>query len=218
MERSFSGKVSAKLGKNFIGLLVKYANWASRTANILKKHVPFYQYKTMKLAMTLVLAFLMACAPKLSVRYSEAPTNMDSFLADAVFNGMRKDGFPKNIAQQLLDQSHIFFVGKCPICTPVKRGISEYIANNDRLPNNAVPATIMDGLKSEDKTAQQEALSVLIGRYTTWQIESLHLSEQAKEELMGMLRNGRKQGMARKSDSFGTFCPSCDGACKIKRD
>jgi hypothetical protein len=147
----------------------------------------------------------------------EADMNPNSFLRTAIETGLRQDKFPLEMVQKILDNQPIFFVGKCPICTPVKQGFADYARTKTTFKKTKTPQTILENLASADKTTQQIGLRELVERYTSKAFQKLDASPEIKAKLKQDLEKDRKIGMGRKSDSFGDFCPSCDGTCKPKQ-
>ena len=144
---------------------------------------------------------------------------MDDFLKDAITYGLEKDKFPKNLVKDILENSGEYFVGKCPICTPVERGFRNYKNNeNTDAGKNKLEKSLLKQFKSQDKTARHEALKIIINKYVSQYYQVKNMNEEEMARMDGLLEEGRKTGMERKKDSFGNFCPSCDGACRIKKE
>ena len=143
--------------------------------------------------------------------------NRSIFLKNAISEGLRKDRFPLPLAQKIADNSSIFFVTKCPICTPVHSAFISYTHIKTKLKKTKVPADIIERLASPEKTVQQIALRDLIERYVAKAYQKLNASKDSLEALKNDLEMDKKVGTARKKDSFGSFCPSCEGTCPPKK-
>jgi hypothetical protein len=141
--------------------------------------------------------------------------SMEEFLEEAMLKGMQADGFPQNHARWIAENTDVFFVGKCPICMPVERGIRKYLDSYVQK-TSTVPAELLDGLALGDKEKKQKTFSNLVNRYVERYFEELAMNAREKTDMLSQLEAARKVGMERKTASFGTFCPSCDGACKKK--
>lgn len=179
----------------------------------------------MKKQLSLLFAIMLlavACKTSSSSKYEarisspsgEVPS-VDEFVQDALYNGLMRDQFPKDILTKLMSAD--VFVPKCPICRPTEGGMRDYL-NEDGTPKatDKLPPALLANLQSDNKETQHQALRDLVARYSAWQREALQLDEAGKKELDGKLAAARKRGMDNKSQNFGKFCPSCDGACEIK--
>lgn len=168
----------------------------------------------------LLLFFILGCsASKIQVKAPEpnpeGNITMSKFLEDAVFYGLQKDAAPLELVEKV--KKGQLFVPKCPICGPVERGFNKHKQNLPEIvvkrDKNSVVAKMMN---AEGKEKQQMAFRDLIAEYVDQYYTALKFNSEAKQKMQDELANGRKKGMSYKSDSFGKFCPSCDGACKIK--
>ncbi len=142
----------------------------------------------------------------------------DDFVYWSTLDGMIKDKFPKEVAEYILTNGNSFFVGKCPICRPTENAIADYIKKAPDSNSTNLSAEIIQSIKGENKTEAQKSFSQILYRYSQEQFASLNLDDENKKRLQRELEADRKQGMGAKSQSFGTFCPSCDGACGIKQE
>jgi hypothetical protein len=140
------------------------------------------------------------------------------FLGEAVLAGLEVDNFPKDQAKEIIRQRQNFFVTKCPICRPVETAFVTYIGQEPKATDPKTPKSILLGLMKDNKEDQQIAFSQLIDRYIEAYYKELGMSEADKERMQTLLEADRKKGMGLKSESFGEFCPSCDGACGIKKE
>jgi len=142
-------------------------------------------------------------------------TSMDDFLEEAMLKGMQAEGFPQNHARWIVENSDIFFVGKCPICMPIERGIRKYLEGYVQK-TASIPSELLDGLALGDKESKQKTFSNLVNRYVERYFETLAMNAREKTDMLSQLEAARKVGMELKLANFGPFCPSCDGACKKK--
>lgn len=138
------------------------------------------------------------------------------FLGEAVLAGLKADNFPSDQAKEILRQRKNFFVTKCPICRPVESAIAEYLETTSEQGESKTPKGILLGLLKDNKEDQQIAFSQLINRYIKAYYQELGMTKEEQLRMQGLLEADRKKGMGLKSESFGEFCPSCDGACKIQ--
>ncbi len=153
-----------------------------------------------------------------SLSQAQENIHMDAFLQEAIYQGLIRDAFPVALAEKITESEQRFFVVKCPICMPVERGFKQYIrAGKITGKRSKTPKIILMGLKSEDRNIKLNAFAALTKQYTKRHLKKLKLKKTAKEALQEALLDARKQGMERKSDSFGTFCPSCDGVCDMPK-
>lgn len=166
---------------------------------------------TVKLDMRMVLTiqgkrYDMSNAPQLS-----------NFLFDAIYNGLKEDGFPINHAKWISENRTVFFVNKCPICSSVEAAFAKYISEAI-VSETKISNDVLDKLAKGEKSEKQKTLSLLVNTYTEQHIEKLKLNERENSKLRSELEQARKTGMKFKRDDFGDFCPSCDGACcKVKK-
>jgi hypothetical protein len=184
-----------------------------------------------KLAFLLFPAFIfLACNPNARPRPAELPelnlsaeeksehkTDMSQFLAAAVTYGMSRDRFPVNIAESLLNQDENW-VGKCPICDNVRRGINTYRRASDPIAVGSDATTRLKkadatALSHADKAQRDPALQALIDRYVKQYYTALSMTKEERISMKSKLEGGRKTGMERKGQGV-KFCPSCDGACE----
>jgi hypothetical protein len=68
--------------------------------------------------------------------------------------------------------------------------------------------------KVEEK---QIVLSKIIHVYVEIHFKKLDMNPREKNSMISNLETARNLGMNLKSAEFGKFCPSCDGACGIKK-
>lgn len=168
----------------------------------------------------LISLIVIACQPKLAKQKmtdkafpENVKTNRSIFLETAVSSGMESEGFPKDLAKAMKNNYQLW-IGKCPICDAVKRGIGDYLNSSER--NSATISTekqILDDLKTDDKETQKLALKKLIDNYVSKHYKRLEMTESEISTMKTELEAGRKQGMRGVGDN--KFCASCDGACDM---
>jgi hypothetical protein len=141
---------------------------------------------------------------------------MSEFLKEAILNGLKTEALPLNHARWVAENPKVFFVTKCQICTPVRAAFEEYIANyQDR--KTTADQKLLDALVLGKVEEKQIALSKILNTYVEQHLVKLNLNAREKTILMSKLEAARKNGMSIKPNEFGNFCPSCDGACGIKK-
>lgn len=141
--------------------------------------------------------------------------SVDDFMETAMLSGLQSDGFPKDKAEWILNNNNKLFVTKCPLCMPSERAIKQYVAAY-AAKECSTPTEILEGLSKDNKEDMQKAFSQLVARYVDRHFEKLQLNARDKAAMQKALEAARETGMGYKNDAFGTFCPSCDGACKVK--
>jgi hypothetical protein len=138
-------------------------------------------------------------------------TDRNTFLESAVSTGMRETGFSKELAKKMRS-NYSLWIGKCPICDAVKRGLNKYISfASDNTVHKSTEKQLLVDLQSNDTEKQKLALKQLIDGYVSKHYERLEMSDSEISAMKTKLEAGRKQGMSRMGDS--KFCASCDGAC-----
>jgi hypothetical protein len=142
--------------------------------------------------------------------------SMSVFLKDAVLNGLKAEGFPLNHARWVMENPKVFFVGKCQICTPVRAAFEEYISSYQEIKTTS-DQKLLDALVLGKVEEKQIALSKIINMYVENHFKKLDMNPREKNSMISNLETARNLGMNLKSAEFGKFCPSCDGACGIKK-
>ena len=142
--------------------------------------------------------------------------SMSVFLKDAVLNGLKAEGFPLNHARWVMENPKVFFVGKCQICTPVRAAFEEYISSYQEIKTTS-DQKLLDALVLGKVEEKQIALSKIINIYVENHFKKLDMNPREKNSMISNLETARNLGMNLKSAEFGKFCPSCDGACGIKK-
>ena len=136
------------------------------------------------------------------------------FLFFAVLEGLHEDGMPIGLAKKIAQEENgNYFVPKCPICMPVQQAFQAYSKGKMRITGNHLEESTQNNLVNENKTIRHESFKKLIDKYVDRYFAKLKLSGKEKKALKKLLEENREIGMTRKRDAFGSFCPSCDGAC-----
>lgn len=148
-------------------------------------------------------------------RKNSASNMMDKFLYEAILNGMKAEAFPINHAKWIIENPEVFFVENCRICENVKKGIQNYIENYVNK-TTSTASELLDDLVLKDKTEKQTAFLKIVNYYVDQHFNTTQLSKDEVDRLKSQLSVERKKGMSKKKSDFGNFCPSCDGACKVK--
>jgi hypothetical protein len=173
--------------------------------------------KPYSLSSSLALLGIICYISIFSTISAQEKIKMDDFLESATIEGLMKENFPQTLARNILRADNDFFVGKCPICTPVRRAFGEYSRQENIYPKSKTPRKILKALNSTDREKQLLAFKALTTRYTQAYLKKLDLNASQTQALLADLEEGKKTGMGRKSDSFGDFCPSCEGACAMPK-
>ncbi|MBI3858032.1 MAG: hypothetical protein HY293_20320 [Planctomycetes bacterium] len=141
------------------------------------------------------------------------------FLLSALFDGLLEDFPDPAIFQPILKEEDKYFVAKCLICWPVTDGLKAYLKAREswRYPSENVskfPQEIKDGLTNPDRAARLKAIEAMVERYVARRFETSGMTSGEKQSMKSWLIMGKKYGMSVKEESFGDFCPSCNGATK----
>ena len=143
-------------------------------------------------------------------------TSMKSFLQEATLSGLQTNALSKKLVQNLLDEDALW-VGKCPICDEVKRGMRKYIKEDSGKAVSKLDKPILKGLRSKDTEEQKSGLKQLIDQYIQQYFVKLAMTADERTYMEDKLAAGRKTGMsrARNANEEGFYCASCDGACHV---
>ena len=170
---------------------------------------------------TMALLAVLAVLPQAEQKKAPTREDMHRFLLFAVFEGLWEDGADPAILKELRKNPFEYFVPKCLSCDPVRQGFDVYLASPKSALSNdckgaGLPKDLSDDLKNPDRKARMEWLRKLNERYVNRRFDRVKMSPQDREVIETFLQEGRKQGMAAKDDSFGAYCPSCEGALRSK--
>lgn len=163
--------------------------------------------------MKFFLLFVVFLVGKPAFSQDAPKIDAQNFVTNAVFEGLSQDKFPVALAERIMQNGNVFFVTKCPICMPTQEGFRKYLKIKTKFSKTKTPKKILQGFDSPDKTIQQTALRDLMERYVSKAYKKSNASKESLEALKITLEENRKTGMKRKKDSFGNFCPSCEGTC-----
>jgi len=143
------------------------------------------------------------------------------FLVVAVFEGLLEDGPDPTLFEPLLRNPDQWFVEKCPICWPVHDGIQAYVTTLPKMVYPAAgagfPEDLPAALKSEDRKVRLKGIESLVDRYVQRRFDRTVMTAADRESMKNLLLMGKKYGTTVKQDSFGDFCPSCNGATFPKK-
>ncbi len=149
------------------------------------------------------------------IAHSQKP-DMGKFLFMAVLNGLHNDGVDLELAKDIATEKHgSYFVGKCPVCGPVSSAFYAYYKGASSGWGKGLDEDTMKKLRSKKDKVRHMAFKMLVQKYVQARFANHKMTDAEKQAMRARLKNGRKRGMGVKSGSFGKFCPSCDGACKI---
>ncbi|MFT5617935.1 MAG: hypothetical protein ACI85I_001161, partial [Arenicella sp.] len=133
------------------------------------------------------------------------------FLETAVSTGMKQDRFPKELAKKMRVNNELW-IGKCPICDAVKRGLNQYISYQEsNTASSSTEDSILEDPCNTNVETQKTALKKLIDNYVSQHYQRLKMTVSEISTMKTKLEAGRKQGMGGMGDK--KFCASCDGAC-----
>jgi hypothetical protein len=135
-----------------------------------------------------------------------------------VFEGLLDDGADAALFDPILRDPDKWFVVKCPICWPVMDGMKTYVKLREVMTHpstgSGFPEELRSGLKSPDRKTRLKSIESLVQRYVTRRFERTVMTAGEKDQMKTMLMEGMKHGGTMKQESFGDFCPSCNGATK----
>jgi hypothetical protein len=142
------------------------------------------------------------------------------FVLEAIQDGLRDDAVPPALAAALVAKQGDF-VPKCRLCELARQALTEYSKETAPKAPAAVrglPQDMTRRLKSADDAVRRDALRDLITRY----MDRAYLAKTITPEYRAELEK-RIQAMAfvPKNPAEGLpgglkFCPSCDGACRVR--
>jgi hypothetical protein len=142
------------------------------------------------------------------------------FLFMAVLEGLWEDGADPSLLQPLLQKPREHFVPKCPLCTPVAHAFQVYAQSTDvpvfEARGDSFPRELAEGLRNAERGERLKALESLVARYVARRFERSNLSAETRHEMRLQLEAGKKDGMAQLGPDFGTSCPSCSGATRVR--
>jgi len=138
----------------------------------------------------------------------------------AVLEGLTEDGADPDLLKPILERHREHFVQKCPICTPISHALRMYVETPD-VPvygarGTGFPRGLAEGLASPERDRRRKALEDLIARYIGRRFERVPMSAAQRREMGELLELGKRDGMAMLGPDFGTSCPSCAGATRVK--
>jgi hypothetical protein len=149
---------------------------------------------------------------------ADAPRESDHarFVFLAVLEGLYEEHFPPALAKPLVAATETeWFVTKCPLCEPVRFAFEIYSARPGyrmgSLGAGETPTEIDAGFRSPDRAARHRALQALVERHVGRKLARSAMGEADRAAFKAWAEKGRKEGMDRKSEGFGDYCPACEG-------
>lgn len=170
----------------------------------------------------LLLAFLAIPACVQEKKGGVDRAEMHRFLYFAVYEGLWEDGADAALIRSLRVKQDEHFVVKCYICNAVRHAFDAYAAAPNALfgdmgKGTGLPKEIHDDLKDAKRETRLRGLERLVERYISRRYERLRMTEEEKAAMKARLEEERKFAMSVKENSFGEFCPSCEGAVQRKK-
>jgi hypothetical protein len=136
--------------------------------------------------------------------------NWEAFLTNAVFEGLKADGVPREVAQRLGADENNFF-GKCPLCECVRVALQRYTELRQQPAGPGLKGDLQQRLLDPKAEVRRPALRELVGGYVERRYKDLRVNAQDRAALQ---KEFEQRAMKPKNaDEAHAFCPSCDGAC-----
>jgi len=143
------------------------------------------------------------------------------FVYFAVLEGLWEEGADRPALEALLKDPWKVFVPKCPNCMPVLDAIKTYLKDVPAMVyselGSGFPEEIKTGLQSADRSVKLKALEAMVQRYVQRRFDRTVMTPGEKTQMINMLLMAKKYGMTIKEETFGDFCPSCNGATNFKK-
>ena len=121
---------------------------------------------------------------------------LDSFLINAIYNGMVDDAFPLDPAKWIVKNKDIFLAGDCLINTAVEKAIQKYIDQYQNLGTPKIPNIYLHGLVQKELFEKQDAMAAILNRYIKLYIENSGMGED---------------GLMKIRKLISSKCNSCNG-------
>lgn len=112
---------------------------------------------------------------------------LDSFLTQAILNGMVADAFPLDHARWIIENKDVFFTGNCALNFAIENGIQKYIDQYQNQGSSMIPNVYLQGLVQKEKTDKQEALAVILNRYIKSYVEKSNMEENGLMKIQKLL-------------------------------
>ena len=141
---------------------------------------------------------------------------MDTFLYDAISEGLKRDKITRELALEVAAKDQ-FFIGECTICKSVRRAFMEHsgFTNEHEMIGQVENLKIV---KSLGPVGKEEMISV-VKTYLDKHIQDAKLSKSQKETMQKELMQESKKGSL--LVTVYNFCPSCtgtEGACTAEQE
>ena len=139
---------------------------------------------------------------------------MDTFIQEAISEGLNRDKITTDLALEVASVSR-FFINECNICKNVLKALKEHKGFN----KESEMSGQADNLKLVKSSASRgkDAFKVAIESYLKQHFESAGLTVKQKEAIQTKLKEEAKKGEMLITGY--SFCPSCtgaEGACKVE--
>ena len=169
---------------------------------------------TRLLPLLLILSFTACTNNKQTTScQSNQSITMDTFLYEAILEGLKQDKITTDLAQDVA-KSDRFFIGKCNICKAVNRAFTNYqgFSNESQMKGQVVLLKAVIKQNEEGKHAMKTAVKSYLDQH----FEKSNLTEKQKELIQKELINESDKGLLLAGYSFCASCNGVQGACKIE--
>ena len=112
---------------------------------------------------------------------------LDSFLTQAILNGMAADAFPLDHARWIIENKDVFLTGNCSLNAAVESGIQKYVDQYQNQGSSKIPNVYLQGLVQKEKTEKQEALAAILNRYIISYTEKSNMEENGLMKIQKLL-------------------------------
>lgn len=143
----------------------------------------FHSNKLIQKSSLLLTSLLLLLFFTVSSQAQNRKIGMEEFLQGAIMTGLKKDVFPLDLCKFILDNREKYFVGKCPICSPVEYAFNAYKSLGQQKGKCKINNKQSQLLQSKDQLTRHLAFQKLINGYVLQQYKNLKMS---KEEIIQM--------------------------------
>ena len=163
---------------------------------------------TIRLFLLLFTISLTACTISQNTPTYKAneTVSMDTFLQDAITEGLKRDKITKELASEIaaIDK---FFIGKCNICKNVLKAFKEHESFSQESEMIGQASTLKE-VKQEGPKGKA-AMQKVVTSYLEYHLENSGLTPVQKKTIEETLVKEAKKGEM--LITTYTFCPSCKG-------
>ena len=130
------------------------------------------------------------------------------FIFYSVLEGLYEDGLSNEDVNQILmkkeNQSYFHFIYSCPICGPTIWALEAYRSRPERFYGlkkvgstfgHGLPDSLHQKLYSEDSNQRLIAINTLVMKWISRRMNTMHLSDEDRANLLKALEQKRKAGM-----------------------